>query len=103
MVGWPALPGFDAVSKRPAGKRLFATKESEVTMKRLFFTLLILATTSLGQALASQTLIVRDNNGLLAMQGVCQLLGCSVIRQLDGMLGKLFLVGTPDLISLEQF
>jgi len=63
----------------------------------------MLATTTLGQALGSQKLIVRNNNGLLAMQGVCQLLGCSVIRQLDGTLGTLFLVRPPDLISLEQF
>jgi subtilisin family serine protease len=63
----------------------------------------MLATTFLGQASGSQTLIVRNNSGLLAMQGVCQLLGCSVIRQLDGTLGKLFLVGTPELLSLDQF
>jgi len=72
-------------------------------MKRLVITLVMLGTTFLGQALGSQTLIVRNNNGLLAMQGVCQLLGCSVIRQLDGTLGKLFLVGAPELLSLEQF
>jgi hypothetical protein len=72
-------------------------------MKRLFVVLLLLAVTFPTLASGNQNLIVRNDNGLSAMKAVCGLLGCSVIRQLDGTLGKLFLVGTPELISLEQF
>jgi subtilisin family serine protease len=72
-------------------------------MKRLLVVLLLLAVAFPTLASGNQNLIVRNDNGLSAMQAVCRLLGCSVVRQLDGTLGRLFLVRPPELISLEQF
>jgi subtilisin family serine protease len=72
-------------------------------MKRLLIILSLLAVASPTLASGNQDLIVRNNNGLSAMKAVCQLLGCSVVRQLDGTLGTLFLVRPPTQTSLDQF
>jgi subtilisin family serine protease len=80
-----------------------ATELSEVIMKKLVITILLLAVIPPVFAGESQRVIVRNNNGAPAMQAVCQLLGCSVLRQLDGTLGKLFLIRPPKLLSLQQF
>jgi subtilisin family serine protease len=84
---------------------LLARKTGEViVMKKLLIIILLLAVVCPVLAAAdNQRLIVRNNNGLPAMQLVCQLLGCGVVRQLDGTLGKLFLIRPPKLLSLQQF
>ena len=71
--------------------------------KTLLVVILLLAMVAPGLAAEGQRLIVRNINGLPAMQAICQLVGCEVIRQLDGTLGKLFLIRPPELLGLQQF
>jgi subtilisin family serine protease len=54
-------------------------------------------------AAADNRFIVRAPSGLLPLQQVCLVLGCSVSGGLDGSLGRLFLVTTPDLIDPNAF
>src|SRR6476620_276983 len=64
---------------------------------------LLLTSIWAGTAEASQRIIVRNNGGLPAMTGLCNLLGCDVVRTLDGVLGKLFLVTIPDTLNTNLF
>src|SRR6266481_1086321 len=54
-------------------------------------------------AAAGNRFIVRDPSGLTSLQQVCLVLGCNVAGGLDGALGKVFLVTTPDLIDPNAF
>ena len=54
-------------------------------------------------AAADNRFIVRDTTGITSLQQVCLLLGCNVVGGLDGTLGRLFLVTTPDLIDPNVF
>lgn len=54
-------------------------------------------------ASAEQRFIIRTNLGLNALQQICFLNSCSVVRSLDGSLDQLFLVTTSDLISPSLF
>ena len=54
-------------------------------------------------AAAGNRFIVRDPSGLTSLQQVCLVLGCNVAGGLDGALGKVFLVTTPDLIDQNAF
>jgi subtilisin family serine protease len=53
---------------------------------------------------AAQTrYIVRDSLGPVGITSTCSLLGCSVVRTLDGTVGQLFLIELPSLIDPTQF
>jgi subtilisin family serine protease len=54
-------------------------------------------------AAADNRFIVRAPSGLSSLQQVCLALGCNVSGGLDGGLGKLFLVTTPDLLDPNAF
>jgi hypothetical protein len=64
---------------------------------------LLLTSICAGTAEASQRLIVRNNGGITVMTSLCNLLGCNVVRTLDGVLGKLFLVTIPDTVNTNLF
>src|SRR3982751_3580485 len=49
---------------------------------------------------AAGRFIVRVNSGVAAdIQAVCSLTGCSVVEGIDGSLGQVFLVTTPDFVD----
>ena len=50
---------------------------------------------------AATRVIIRTDRGLLPLKTSCVLLGCNVVRALDGAIGKVFLVTIPDLLSLD--
>jgi len=53
---------------------------------------------------AAQTrYIVRDGLGLLGINSTCSLLGCNVVRTLDGAVGQLFLIELPSVLDSTQF
>src|SRR6266566_4727824 len=54
-------------------------------------------------AAADNRFIVRAPSGLTSLQQVCLTLGCNVSGGLDGSVGKLFLVTTPDLVDPTAF
>src|SRR6266481_3696656 len=54
-------------------------------------------------AAAGTRFIVRNPSGLTALQQLCFTLGCNVSGDLDGGLGKLFLVTTPALVDPNTF
>src|SRR5260370_3946688 len=54
-------------------------------------------------AAADNRFIVRAPSGLISLQQLCLTLGCNVSGGLDGNLGKLFLVTTPDLVNPTVF
>ncbi len=54
-------------------------------------------------AAADNRFIVRAPSGLTSLQQVCLTLGCNVSGGLDGSVGKLFLVTTPDLVDPNVF
>jgi subtilisin family serine protease len=54
-------------------------------------------------AQANQRYIVRDTGGLSALQTSCTALGCNVGAALDGSLGQVFLVTTPDTVNPGTF
>lgn len=70
-------------------------------MRLLTGILLLLFTSLAGDAAAATRLIVRTNSGVGALQTVCRIAGCKVVRGLDGLLGKVFLVTVPDLLPLN--
>jgi subtilisin family serine protease len=45
--------------------------------------------------------IVRTSDGVSSLLNVCRLVGCNVVRTLDGTLGRLFLITTPLEIPLS--
>ena len=55
------------------------------------------------QASADSRFIVRDPSGLASLQQNCLILGCTVVRGLDGNLGQLFLLTTPDGVDPTVF
>ena len=66
------------------------------------FTLLmsVLATPA---SAAGARVIVRVNGGLPLLQTVCRLLRCNVNYGLGDPAGQVFLITTPDLLSLNTF
>ena len=56
-----------------------------------------------GPSAADNRFIVRASSGLDPLQDVCLVLGCEVEEGLDGSLGRLFLVTTPDFIDPNAF
>jgi subtilisin family serine protease len=54
-------------------------------------------------AKAENRFIVRDSAGSSGMQAVCLALGCTVAESLDGSLGQVFLITTPDSVSSSTF
>ncbi len=52
---------------------------------------------------ADNRFIVRTTGGLPAVQSICALLGCNVVRGLDGSLNQLFLVATPSSVDPTVF
>jgi hypothetical protein len=54
-------------------------------------------------AQANQRYIVRDTGGLSALQRSCTALGCNVGGGLDGSLGQVFLLTTPDTVNSATF
>ena len=69
-------------------------------MKRLLSAFLFLLATSFAASAATR-IIVRTAVGAQPLRNACQLLGCTVVRGLDGSLGKVFLVTLPNLIPLN--
>ena len=72
-------------------------------MKRRAFGFLLLCALWSMPAQAEQRFIVRDTLGLPGLQTVCAVLGCNVAEGLDGSLGQVFLVTTPDSINPTTF
>jgi subtilisin family serine protease len=52
-------------------------------------------------ARATGRLIVHVNGGLPIVKTACLIAGCSVVEALDGTLGQVFLVATPDFLNLN--
>lgn len=69
-------------------------------MRRILLSSLLLLATSFS-ADAAIRVIVRTERGLLPLKNTCLLLGCNVVRSLDGALGKVFLLTVPDLLPLN--
>ena len=65
--------------------------------------LLLLVVSTAGPANAEQRFIVRSTLGLSELQRVCVFNFCSVVRALDGDIGQLFLVTTPDFLRPNFF
>jgi len=55
------------------------------------------------QAWSDQRFIVRVSAGLPAIQRICALLACSVIRGIDGSQGRVFLVTTSNFVNPDIF
>jgi subtilisin family serine protease len=54
-------------------------------------------------AQAERRFIVRDSGGLTAVKSICAALGCTVAETLDGSLGQVFLLTTPDSVNSTTF
>jgi hypothetical protein len=54
-------------------------------------------------AAADHRFIVRDARGFTSLQQLCSSLGCTVLRGLDGAIGKIFLVSIPDSADPKGF
>ncbi|MGI8959850.1 MAG: S8 family serine peptidase, partial [Bryobacteraceae bacterium] len=54
-------------------------------------------------AQAERRFIVRDSGGLSGIRSVCLALGCTVAETLDGSLGQVFLLTTPDSVNPTTF
>src|SRR5690348_33341 len=65
-------------------------------MRRSLFAGLLLLAASF-TADAATRVIIRTDRGLLPLRTVCALVGCNVVRTLDGVIGKVFLVTVPSL------
>jgi subtilisin family serine protease len=70
---------------------------------KVFWALLVFFGIWSRPAAADNRFIVRVPSGLASLQQVCLVAGCNVSGGLDGSLGKLFLVTTPDLIDPQFF
>jgi subtilisin family serine protease len=68
-------------------------------MKRAFLLVSVLFMLFVEQARADYRWIVRVDGGLPAIQRICVSFTCTVSRGLDGSLGQLFLVTSPDSVS----
>jgi subtilisin family serine protease len=73
-------------------------------MKSRVWVLLVLFGLWSSPAAADNRFIVRTSSGLDSLQDVCLVLGCNVGKNgLDGSLGRVFLVTTPDFIDPNAF
>ena len=70
---------------------------------RALWVLLVLFGLWSSPAAADNRFIVRGSSGLDGLQDVCLVLGCHVGGGLDGSLGRLFLVTTPDFVDPNAF
>src|SRR5467141_49027 len=70
---------------------------------KVLWVLLVLFGLWSSPAAADNRFIVRTSSGLDSLQDVCLVLGCNVGNGLDGSLGRLFLVTTPDFIDPNAF
>jgi subtilisin family serine protease len=70
---------------------------------KVLWVLLVLFGLWSSPAAADSRFIVRTSLGLDSLQDVCLVLGCNVGNGLDGSLGRLFLVTTPDFIDPNPF
>ena len=70
---------------------------------RTLWVLLVLFALWSSPAAADNRFIVRGSSGLDGLQDVCLVLGCHVGGGLDGSLGRLFLVTTPDFVDPNAF
>src|SRR5256884_9164739 len=70
---------------------------------RALWVLLVLFGLWSSPASADNRFIVRGSSGLDGLQDVCLVLGCHVGGGLDGSLGRLFLVTTPDFVDPNAF
>src|SRR6266478_2410335 len=66
---------------------------------KVLWVLLVLFGLWSSPAAADNRFIVRTSSGLDSLQQVCLVLGCNVGNGLDGSLGRVFLVTTPDFID----
>src|SRR5467141_83111 len=74
--------------------------KNKYKMLGIFF---LLFATWTAPAAADTRFIVRNPSGLISLQQLCFMLGCSVSGGLDGGLGKVFLVTTPALVDPNTF
>lgn len=73
-------------------------------MKRFFWLLSVLLLLSYAKPCdAEQRFVVRTTLGISGMQEVCLLNSCTVVRNLDGTVGQVFLVTTSNLINANLF
>ena len=70
---------------------------------RMLWVLLVFFGLWSSPAAADNRFIVRAPSGLNSLQEVCLVLGCNVALGLDGSMGRLFLVTTPDFIDPNAF
>src|SRR5258708_27553952 len=70
---------------------------------RMLWVLLLFSALWGRPAAADNRFIVRAPSGLLSLQQVCLAMGCNVSGGLDGSLGRLFLVTTPDFVDPNAF
>jgi len=70
---------------------------------RALWVLLVLFGIWSSPAAADNRFIVRVSSGLDPLQDACLVLGCNVGSGLDGSLGRVFLVSTPDFIDPNAF
>lgn len=54
-------------------------------------------------SVAQTRYIVRDSLGVVGINSTCALLGCNVVRTLDGTLSQLFLIELPSVLDPTQF
>jgi subtilisin family serine protease len=79
-------------------------KQGDEAMKpRILWVLLVFVGLWSSPAAADNRFLVRAPSGLNPLQLICFLLGCNVGGGLDGTLGRVFLVTTPDLIDPNVF
>ncbi len=69
--------------------------------QRLLVSLVFLVGILLNPVRADQRLIVRTANGLGAIQTVCGLIGCDLIRSLGDPHSQLFLISIPNILDLN--
>src|SRR6266403_5558404 len=70
---------------------------------KVLWVLLVLFGLWSSAAAADNRFIVRTSSGLDSLQDVCLVLGCNVGNGLDGSLGRVFLVTTPDFLDPNAF
>lgn len=69
--------------------------------RRILFHLFIGFVFSIAPVAAAGRLIVRVNGGLLNIQTACLLAGCTVTESIDGELGQVYLVTSPDFLDVN--
>ena len=72
--------------------------------RRCLLVMAILLTLATARPVAAEhRFIVRTTVGSLGLQQLCLLHSCTVVRNLDGVAGQLFLVSTSDLVNANLF